>query len=155
VLDSNTVLVIEPPRPPDAPPPRPRDFVASDNGVASDPGIGMSQEQLDSLRVIDPQFEIPKIVIARVQHKPVLVREVVPEYPRLARDAGIEGMAVVTIVIDTAGRVESARLFASSGNRLLDDAAVAAAALATFKPGYQNGRAVRVEANMPFRFRLN
>lgn len=155
-LDSQSVLVVEPPKPPDAPPPRPRDFVASDNGAATDPGVGMSQEQYDSSRISAPSdFRIPTVIWSKVERKPQLIKEVVPEYPGLARAAGIEGMTVVSIIIDTSGLVESAGVYSSSGNQSLDEAALAAARQLRFKPGYQRDRPVRVEANMPFRFRLN
>ncbi len=154
-LDSRQIVVIEPPQPPDAVPPRPRDFVASDNGAATDPGIGMSHDGLDSLRVLYPPADrVPPLPYYKVERKPVLVNKVVPDYPRFARDAGIEGLAVVCVVVDTSGLVESAEVYASSGNRALDEAALEAARRARFQPGYQLDRPVRVMVNLPFNFRL-
>lgn len=154
-LDPQSVLVIEPPKPPEGEPPRPRDFVGDANGVQSDPNIGLTQERLDSLRVLFPKDDpLPKVPWARVERKPVLVHQVSPEYPKLAREAGIEGMVVVTLVIDTLGLVESAEVLNSSGSSVLDEAALVAARQMRFSPGYQMNRPVRVQGNMPFRFRL-
>ncbi len=91
----------------------------------------------------------------KVEVKPVLVRRVVPDYPELARQAGIEGMAVVEFVIDTSGAVTDVRVLKSSGNSLLDAAAVDAMAGSRFRPGYQLDRPVRVRAKQLYRFRLD
>ncbi|MFO7649844.1 MAG: energy transducer TonB [bacterium] len=154
-LDPQSVLVIEPPKPPEGVPPRPRDFVGDANGVQSDPNIGLTQERLDSLRVLFPMEDpLPKVPWAKVERKPVLVHQVSPEYPRLAREAGIEGTVTVTLVIDTLGLVESAEVLNSSGSSVLDSSALAAVRQMKFRPGYQMNRPVRVQGNMPFRFRL-
>ena len=47
-------------------------------------------------------------------------------YPEEARRQGIEGEALVLLVIDTNGNVAAARIEESSGYRILDDAALSA-----------------------------
>jgi protein TonB len=90
-----------------------------------------------------------------VERKPQLVRPVQPEYPEMARAAGIEGRVVVSVVVDTLGRVTTAELYATSGNTLLDQAAVDAAYKCGFVPGFQHDRPVIVQnVNVPFNFRL-
>lgn len=47
-------------------------------------------------------------------------------YPEEARRNGIEGEALVLLLIDTAGKVVAARIEQSSGHRILDEAALRA-----------------------------
>ncbi len=65
-----------------------------------------------------------------------------PEYPRLAKQAGITGTVVVWVVVDEEGNVIDAKVYESSGTTSLDEAAVRAAYKNKFKPGIQNGRPV-------------
>jgi len=91
----------------------------------------------------------------KVERKPRLVREVLPDYPELVRAAGIEGKVLVAVVVDTLGNVAGAEIYATSGNVMLDEAAVAAAYKCGFTPGYQRDRPVVVRnVIMPFSFRL-
>jgi protein TonB len=83
---------------------------------------------------------------------PVLVKMTTPDYPRLAREAGIEGEVVVRAVVDQNGRV--AHVVVASGPAVLRDAAAAAVRSALFRPALQNGRAVRVWVSIPIRFTL-
>ena len=91
----------------------------------------------------------------KVERKPRLVREARPEYPEMARAAGIEGKVVVSMVVDSLGNVASAEVYASSGNAQLDSAAVKAAYKCGFAPGFQRDRPVLVRnVIVPFNFRL-
>ena len=44
-----------------------------------------------------------------VELKPVLIQKVIPEYPVIAKQKGIEGVVRVEIVINEKGEVESAK----------------------------------------------
>ena len=77
----------------------------------------------------------------------------VPPYPIIARQGHIQGPVAVQIVIDEQGRVISAR--ATSGNPLLQGAAVQAAYQARFTPTTLNGQAVKVTGSITYNFVLN
>jgi TonB family protein len=79
---------------------------------------------------------------------------VTPVYPESARKAGIEGTAVVDVTISTDGTVLGCSLATSSGNDLLDAAAVGAAQTSKYAPGTKNGKPVVMTIKVPFRFRL-
>ncbi len=99
--------------------------------------------------------ELPEVPFIKVQYKPRLVRSAQPEYPEMARAAGIEGKAVVSMVVDTLGNVARAEIYATSGSTLLDQAAVNAAYQCVFVPGFQRDRPVVVRnVILPFNFRL-
>ena len=144
-------LVYVPPKPPE--PVRRGIPVASDNPEV--PTIGRNTD-FNELRpdVTAPVLEDVKFW--KVERKPRLLTSVTPAYPEMARAAGIEGRVVVSIVVDTLGNVAHAQVHATSGNTLLDQAAVDAAYGCTFSPGYQRDRPVQVsEVVMTFNFRLH
>ncbi len=77
-----------------------------------------------------------------------------PTYPESARKAGIEGTAVVQVTVSADGAVLGCSLATSSGNDLLDAAAIGAAQTSRFAPGTKNGKAVVMKVKVPFRFKL-
>lgn len=75
------------------------------------------------------------------------------DYPEIARQAGIEGMVVVQVVIRPDG-TPADPIIARSGGDVLNEAAVRAVMKLTFEPGRQRGKAVAVRLAIPIRFRL-
>ncbi len=76
-----------------------------------------------------------------------------PEYPELARKAGIEGTVIVRILIDREGRVRDA-IIARSVGAGLDEAAIEAIKKTIYTPAIQNNRPVAVWVAQPVYFRL-
>lgn len=81
------------------------------------------------------------------QAKTQIVRELL--YPPEAIARGLEGQALVRLFLDASGNAVAARLEASSGHTLLDDAAVRAAKTLHALP-----ESMPREALLPVRFRL-
>ncbi|MCC6744418.1 MAG: TonB family protein [Acidobacteria bacterium] len=77
-------------------------------------------------------------------------RRVMPEYPKLARAAGIGGAVVVEVTVNEKGVVVSAR--AVSGHQLLHQAAIAAAREWIFEPTVIQGSLVKVVGTITFNF---
>jgi protein TonB len=84
---------------------------------------------------------------------PEAVTRVKPDYPAIARDAGMEGKVVVRMLVGLDGRVRRAELERSSP--VFDEAALAAARQWTFTPATTNGKPVMVWVRVPFDFRLH
>jgi TonB family protein len=112
--------------------------------------------------IIENEGEPPFIEIVpyyKLEIKPKPLKSPVPNYPYEAKKKGIEGMTVVKMLIDTDGSVMDVEVLKSSGNQLLDDAALDAALKSKFKPAehHFNGKSykVRVWVSRPFKFRLN
>lgn len=59
-------------------------------------------------------------------------------YPRIAQDRGIEGEVKLSINIDDHGNVTGVEVVESSGNKALDDAAIAAAQKSQLKPHFND-----------------
>ncbi len=77
-----------------------------------------------------------------------------PAYPERARRAGVAGAVVVRILLAADGSVRQVELTASSGSRLLDEAALEAARASTFEPATRNRAPVASEAVASYRFEL-
>lgn len=77
-----------------------------------------------------------------------------PVYPERARRLGVSGVVVVRVALAADGTVRSVELTASSGSRLLDEAALAAARASTFEPATRNRAPVESEAVASYRFEL-
>jgi protein TonB len=87
------------------------------------------------------------VISSKVVEKPA------PPYPQIAKAAGIEGLVAVQILIDEQGRVISAK--ATSGNPLLQSAAVQAAYRARFTPTLLTGQPVKVTGSITYNFILH
>lgn len=86
---------------------------------------------------------------------PVPIKEIQPEYPPLARQAGIEGTVWVKALVDKNGKVRKAIIFKPSGASAgFEDAAVAAAYKNEYKPAISNNQPVAVWVVYPVRFTL-
>jgi len=150
-LEDPGSVVYDPPNPVE---PAPRGIpLAGDNPEAPTiaPNTDFNELKPD---VTQPTLDIV-VPFWKVERKPKLVREARPEYPEMARAAGIEGRVVVSMVVDTLGNVAKAEVYATSGNLLLDRAAVDAAYKCGFTPGFQRDRPVVVRnVVLPFNFKL-
>lgn len=85
---------------------------------------------------------------------PRVVRKVEPEYPMMARVAGIEGTIVINVNLDESGRIMRAWVAQSTGSDVLVTAALDAIYQFEFLPGKQGDHPVKCTVAVPFRFRL-
>lgn len=100
------------------------------------------------------ETDIPVVPFWAVEVKPQTKSIPKPKYPELARQAGIEGQAVIDALVDIDGKVIDAKIRTSSGNKSLDEAALSAARGAEFTPAKQRDQFVRVWVSIPFKFSL-
>ena len=85
---------------------------------------------------------------------PIIVTSVKPEYPRLAKQAGLEGTVHLRALIDKTGRVRDVRVMVSSMTRTLDEAAVAAGWKNTYRPAIRGKEPVAVWVSYRVKFTL-
>jgi len=100
---------------------------------------------------IAPEPETPEFVA--YDTPPQLIRTIEPEYPEIARRAGIEGTVFVRVLVDVDGTVLDARI-EKGLNEALDRAAIDAALKSKFSPAKQRDKPVRVWVTYPIRFTL-
>ncbi|MBW1902118.1 MAG: energy transducer TonB [Deltaproteobacteria bacterium] len=77
-----------------------------------------------------------------------------PRYPKMAIRRGYQGSVVLSVFVDEKGQVKNLWVFASSGYRLLDKAAVKAAGNWAFEPGMKGNRKVAMWVKVPIKFQL-
>ncbi len=75
-----------------------------------------------------------------------------PLYPDQARRRQLEGTVVLEASIGKKGKVDELVIHASSGHRLLDEAALKAVRLWLFEPGRRNGVPIPMKILVPVRF---
>lgn len=83
---------------------------------------------------------------------PRKTRDVMPTYPAMARTVRVQGIVILEAVIDSSGRVESARVLRSIS--LLDEAALEAVRQWRFEPARLNGQPVPVVMTVTVNFSL-
>lgn len=85
---------------------------------------------------------------------PVLVSLTKPEYPAVARRLRLEGDVVMRLSVDARGKVTDVELVKGLGRGDVDEAAMAAARTARFKPAIRNGSPVPSRYLLVIPFRL-
>ena len=103
----------------------------------------------------DPSPDPPPDAFVYTDELPQLVRGVKPEYPDLAREAGVEGTVKLQLLVGLDGHVVRAIVRAGGSVPMLDEAAIAAALRTVFTPALANGRPVKVWVTQDYRFTLH
>ena len=111
-----------------------------------------NEDSLRSLLGENKEYEI--LPYYRLETKPKLIKKPPMIYPEEARKTGIEGVVVVKMLVDIDGTVIETEILRSSGDYVLDQAALRAAEQALFEPAAHHGVPVRVWVSMPFRYKL-
>ncbi len=139
------------------PPPRKRPSIAAnadsgsrENAVLTVPGTNFRE----IIKTFPTGPDIPIVPYLLVGLKPQSLNKPVPEYPEIAKQAGIEGITHIVMLIDIDGSVIEVKVAKSSGNQLLDQSAITAAWQSRFTPAKQRDRYVRVWVSRTFTFRL-
>ncbi|MDR4987532.1 MAG: energy transducer TonB [Bacteroidales bacterium] len=117
------------------------------------PIIFQEEEEVDEdviFTVVEDQPEFPGGEAARQRFLEENLR-----YPQMAREAGIQGTVFVTFVVETDGSVTDVRILRGIGGGCDEEAMRVVRMMPRWQPGRQRGQPVRVQFNMPIRFRLN
>jgi len=116
-------------------------------GVPTRPGIPAPKALPGTGALFADQVEIP-VTLEK--------RSPLPRFPQLLRSAGVEGMARLSFVVDTLGRVELETVQVIESTRPAFAAAVQAALpRMRFTPARVGGRAVRQMVEFPIQFHLD
>lgn len=144
---------------PPPPPPKPQIQVE----VAEAGEEETQQEEVEIQTTIEfSEFEAPPppkveevYEFYAVESPPQMISFSQPEYPEIARNAGIEGRVTIQVIVDENGKVmPGTERVLSSTNEVFNAPALAAARKCQFTPGQMGDRKVRVRVNIPFAFKL-
>lgn len=111
----------------------------------------------------------PGVVAPPVEDKPLIFVEQMPEfvgdmneylsrsltYPTMARDNNVEGKVMVQFVVNEDGSVSNAKVLRGIGSGCDAEALRVVNSMPKWRPGKQNGKAVKVYYTLPVRFVLN
>jgi periplasmic protein TonB len=133
---------------------------ASGNSIpGAIPGVpsGVSNAIITQLIRATPPA-VPKIAVQKVRvssgvAQGLLIREVTPQYPQLARQARIQGTVVLQAMIGKDGKIEN--LHVISGHSMLVQAAMEAVKQWRYKPYCLNGEPVDVDTQINVNFTLS
>jgi protein TonB len=117
--------------------------------VNIDPGKGDIAIEQDIYIEEEPSPE----AFIPVEKEPVPVKIVKPEYPDLARRAGLEGVVWVKVLVDKEGKAKKAIVIKSDAE-VFNEPAIQAALQWVFTPAMMNNGPVTVWVAVPFRFQL-
>ncbi len=117
---------------------------------------GVSKSLITQL-IPNPAAAAPRAVVQKVRvssgvAQGLLVHEVKPQYPPLARQARIQGTVVLQAVIGKDGTVENLRVV--SGHPMLTQGAIEAVKQWRYKPYYLNGEPIEVDTQISVNFTL-
>jgi len=77
------------------------------------------------------------------------------KYPAAAKNAGKEGMAVVSFTVAADGSVDAVSLVSDPGDGMGTEAVRVVESMPRWAPGAKDGKAVAVEMKLPIRFKLD
>ena len=107
------------------------------------------EESVPAVWFVDEMPEFPGGMPSLLKYINTAIR-----YPIVAQENGIQGKVIITFVIDKAGAVINAKVFRGIDPALDAEALRVVKTLPNWKPGKQNGRAVKVNYNVPINFVL-
>ncbi len=77
------------------------------------------------------------------------------KYPELAKESGIQGTVYVTFAIQVDGTITSPKVIRGIGGGCDEEAVRLVNGMPQWTPGKQGGKPVRVQYNLPIRFKLD
>ena len=117
-------------------------------------GIISSSSSLAAVpRLSQPSPAVQRVRVSQGVTKGLLIYRVEPAYPPLAKQARIQGVVVMTALIDKGGNVQNLQVV--SGHPLLAPAAIEAVKQWRYKPFLLNGQPVEVETTVTVNFRVH
>lgn len=152
------------------PPPAPLPPIVVPDDAIIDEELALEMDPLSTtgpeIDTMPPELEGPQNSGVKASHAAKLVRFATPEYPRAADRRNVRAEVVVSVVVDSKGRVQSPRIVElylldeRSGIRTpvdalgygLEEAALSAADRSLFQPARQDGIAVRSNNRLVFKF---
>ena len=98
--------------------------------------------------------DVPPPDFLPVDKQPIPIKNPAPEYPEIARRAGVEGTVWVKIWVDKEGNAKKAQVIESDAE-LFNQNAIDAALQWTFTPAIMKNATVDVWVSFPFKFKLD
>jgi len=115
-------------------------------------GETKEEEPLEYAKVFDVVEQMPEFPGGTEALMTFLMKNV--RYPDAAFKAGTEGQVIVTFIVEPDGVISNAKVVKKVSDDLDGEAIRLVGSMPKWKPGMQNGKAVRVKYTIPVTFRL-
>jgi periplasmic protein TonB len=129
-----------------------------DLGKLADRHAQINFDDFDNVAVVvqNPEDILPRPdTFIPCDEFPQAIEMIQPEYPEMARQAGVQGDVWVKALIDKEGRVRDVIIEKASGAHAgFEDAAIAAAKATSWKPALSNGQPVAIWISYKVSFKL-
>ena len=118
-------------------------------------GIISSTSSVTAVPKLAPKAVAPvqRVRVSQGIVKGLLIRQIEPTYPTVAREARIHGEVVLTAIIDKDGNIENLQLV--SGHPMLAPSAIDAVKQWRYRPYLLDGQPVEVETTITVTFQLS
>jgi protein TonB len=150
------VALVDAPAPAsDVPPPPIPQLVPVITPSVDPPLITLTEEpppNAITVAVAEPPPPAPAPAAPRIVSDVAYVQPPQPRYPPESRRSGEEGLVILRVLINEAGRAAQEEIERSSGHSRLDEAARVAVQRALFRPYVENGVARMALATIPIEF---
>ena len=104
-------------------------------------------------KVFDVVEQMPEFIGGQAELMKFLAENV--HYPEAAYKVGKQGRVIVTFIVEADGSVSNAKIVKKVSDELDAEALRVIGTMPKWKPGMQNGKAVRVKYTIPITFRLS
>ena len=132
----------------------PEQTIASQQDIAQTTPSMSTGEGTEMVVAPPSDEELPKFgEYVYVEELPEAITKAQPQYPDLAREAGVDGTVLVQALVGKDGKVKDTRVVKSIA--MLDGAAEAAVRQWVFKPALSNNKPVAVWVAVPVKFTLH
>lgn len=122
--------------------------------LGADLGSGQAQITQD-IKIEEEKNEDPEFdKFVAYEKGPEMVVAAKPEYPEIAKRAGITGKVFVKVLVDKEGKPKRA-VVVKTDSDLFNQAAIDAAMKSAFTPAIQNQHPIAVWIVLPYKFQLN
>jgi protein TonB len=115
--------------------------------------LGSGQATINQDITIESDEEPNMDAFVAVEKLPEMVVAAKPDYPEIAKRAGITGKVFVKVLVDKEGKPKRAVVI-KSDSELFNQAAIDAAMKSAFTPALQNNHPIAVWIVLPYRFQL-
>ena len=99
----------------------------------------------------EAEAEVPGVII---EAEPLYKMNPEPGYPKMARKRGYQGTVLLSVLVNSEGKVDNLWVFESCGYNILDNAALKAVKDWIFEPGKQDDKPVDMWVQVPVIFKL-
>ncbi len=114
---------------------------------------GLQNPTKDSTPVYKVVEQMPSFSLGQAAMLQYLDQNI--EYPQIAKENGVVGFVVVQMIVEKDGSLSNLKVVKGIGAGCDEEALRIIRLMPKWKPGFQNGQAVRVQFNLPVRFKLD